>query len=265
MLLERVPEPFDDDNYITELKLDGIRLTLSKFDGITKLYTRHKNEVTAKFKELLLLDLPDGIVLDGEIIVPGQNGKPDFESMMERFQSTKSQHPIQYCVFDIVYYEGQKVTHLPLLERKELLNKVLPKGNPSIVLVQWILGNGIAYFNLVVENSLEGIVLKRSTSKYHIDKRSSDWLKVINYQYENVWITGMRKKEFGLLLNFEDKEYAGVMEFVPAAHRKEFYRMKKVVTENDKYSFIKPIKCKVKYRNLTKDGKLRIPSFVEWG
>jgi DNA ligase 1 len=54
------------------------------------------------------------------------------------------------------------------------------------------------------------------------------------------------------------------MEFMPSNERKKLYRMYKVKSENDKFIFFDPIKCRVKYRNKTKEGKLRIPSFVEW-
>ncbi len=82
MLLQKSDRPFDDDEYITELKLNGIRLILSKCNGSIKLYTRHKNEVTFKFPEVLKLDLPDGTVLDGEIVVTDSHGKPDFEAFI---------------------------------------------------------------------------------------------------------------------------------------------------------------------------------------
>ncbi|MDR4946463.1 hypothetical protein RGU73_08645 [Neobacillus cucumis] len=121
MLLHKSDRPFDDEEYITELKLDGIRLILSKFNDKVRLYTRHNNEVTSKFPELLTIDIPNGTVLDGEIIVTDSAGKPDFEAMMERFQSKKSAHRIQYCIFDVIYYNGDKVANLPLIGRKELL------------------------------------------------------------------------------------------------------------------------------------------------
>lgn len=82
MLLHKTEQPFEDDNFITELKLDGIRLILSKFKDQIKLYTRHNNEVTMKFTELLQLDIPNGTILDGEIIVTDQQGKPDFEAII---------------------------------------------------------------------------------------------------------------------------------------------------------------------------------------
>src|SRR5207253_11207065 len=86
------------------------------------------------FPELLHLDIPDGTVLDGEIIVTDTHGKPDFEAMMERFQSRRSEHKIQYCVFDMIYFKGNRLT-LPLIERKELLDSVL-KQTETIVKVR---------------------------------------------------------------------------------------------------------------------------------
>ncbi|MFE4354210.1 ATP-dependent DNA ligase [Peribacillus butanolivorans] len=269
MLLHKTEQPFEDDDFITELKLDGIRLILSKFDDQIKLYTRHNNEVTTKFPELLQLDIPDGTILDGEIIVTDQQGKPDFEAMMERFQSKKSEQAIQYCVFDVIYHTGEKVTHLPLNERKELLDEIVEDTN-LICKVRWMYGNSQAYFDLVKQQGLEGIVQKKANSQYLINKRSHDWLKVINYQYTDAVITGMRKDEFGLLLGIEENDRikaAGIMEFVTPAARKLFYNQYQdlIVDENKKFIYLDPkIKCKVKFRNYTKNGLLRIPSFVEY-
>lgn len=269
MLLQKKDQPFNDDKYITELKLDGIRLILSKFDNKVRLYTRHHNEVTSKFPELLQIDIPDGTVIDGEIIVTDTQGKPDFAAMMRRFQSKKSIYSIQYCVFDIIYYEGKKVTNLPLVKRKKLLKSFLPQSQ-EIVYVQWMYGNGEAYFDLVKQNSLEGIVLKKADSTYQIDKRSHDWLKVINYQYADAFITALRKYEIGLLLGIEENNQikpAGIMEFMNKKDRMKFYQQYRdlVIDENDKFIYLEPhIKCQVKFRNYTKAGLLRIPSFVKY-
>lgn len=269
MLLHKTEQPFEDDNFITELKLDGIRLILSKFNDQIKLYTRHNNEVTLKFTELLQLDIPNGTILDGEIIVTDQQGKPDFEAMMERFQSKKSELTIQYCVFDVLYYNGQNVTHLPLYERKKRLDKIV-EDTDMICKVRWMYGNSPAYFELVKQQGLEGIVQKKANSKYEIGRRSHDWLKVINYQYTDAVITGLRKDEFGLLLGIEvDNRIkpAGIMEFVTPVARKQFYNRYQdlIVDENNKFIYLDPkIKCRVKFRNYTKNGLLRIPSFVEY-
>lgn len=263
MLLHKSDHPFDDDSYITELKLDGIRILWTKFNDKVRIYTRHNNEVTAIYPELTNIDIPNGTVLDGEIIVSDVNGKPDFEACMERFRTKKAPYEVQYCVFDIIQYKGDKVSYLPLLERKELLQKVLP-NHTNFAIVQWTHGSGSAYFDLVKQNGLEGIVMKRSDSNYEVNKRSNNWLKVINYQYTDIYVTGLRKDEFGLLLSFLDGKPAGLMEFMPPDDRKKLYSMQQVNYENDKFRFIEPIKIHVKYRNLTKQGKLRIPSFHSW-
>jgi DNA ligase 1 len=269
MLLHKSDHPFNDDKYITELKLDGIRLILTKFEDKVRLYTRHNNEVTSKFPELVYIDIPNGTVLDGEIVVIDTLGKPDFEAMMERFMSRSSNHKIQYCVFDAIYLNGKKVTHLPLIERKKLLDTIL---DPTEVItkVQWIYGRGIEYFNLVKEQDLEGIVMKKADSRYQLNKRSYDWLKVINYQYADAVITGIRKNEFGLLLGLENGgtiKPAGIMEFMSPAAKRMFYDSYRdyILEENNQFIYLDPkIKCRVKFRNYTKDGKLRIPSFVEY-
>ncbi|MDQ0221109.1 ATP-dependent DNA ligase [Peribacillus cavernae] len=266
MLLHKSDEAFSDTDFLTEMKLDGIRLTLSKFDGKVKIYTRHKNEVTAKFKELHSIDIPDGTVLDGEIIVTDSKGKPNFEAMMERFQSYRSVHKIQYCVFDDLYYKHENMMYKPLTERKALLESVLHTDD-RIAYVQHIEGHGSQYFDLIKEQGLEGIVLKKADSKYRPGTRSDQWLKVINYQYENIWITGLRKKEFGLLLSFEDGSPAGLMEFMKPSDRKKLYAeyKKHIRTETDDFIYLDPkLKGMVKYRNLTKKGYLRIPSFEKW-
>ncbi|MET3505469.1 ATP-dependent DNA ligase [Halalkalibacter oceani] len=270
MLLHSIKEPLLEDNdYITELKLDGIRLIMSKFNNKTKLYTRHNNEVTSLFPELLQFDIPDGTVLDGELIALDDSGKPDFELMMSRFKSKKliSQVNIQFAVFDIIYYDNEKIAHLPLLDRKQYVQKAISTDQQIIIETQYIQGNSAAYFEAVKQQDLEGIVVKSINSKYQINKRSHDWLKLINYKYQNVYVAGLRKGEFGVALSDNEGKYLGVMEFMPPQARKYLYKTfgDHVTNETDKFIYLEPyLKCKVKYRNLTKNNLLRISSFVEW-
>jgi DNA ligase-1 len=141
---------------------------------------------------------------------------------MERFISRKSEHAISFSVFDVLYVNGNKITNLSLLDRKEILTGIIPEDNALLNKVQWIEGNAIQYFELIKHHDLEGIVQKKSDSKYQINKRSNDWIKVINYQYDEVYISGIRKNEFGLLLNFQNGKYAGLMELVPTSNKMEF-------------------------------------------
>ncbi|USK34543.1 hypothetical protein LIT25_04030 [Bacillus sp. F19] len=135
-----------------------------------------------------------------------------------------------------------------------MLQEILP-SNEYIVFVQYLEGHGEQYFNLVKEQGPEGIVLKRKDSKYSPATRSNDWLKVINYQYEDIVITGLRKSKFGVLLSFEDGSSAGIMEFMKPSDRKKLYSEYKrlVVDESSDYIYLKPrLKGVVKYSNLTR-------------
>lgn len=276
MLLQKIDEPFDNDEWFSELKLDGIRLIYSTIDG-TKFYTRHNNEVTERFPELITKSIPKGTILDGEIILPDKDGRPDFEGLMSRFH-TKSDRkiktlsvnsPITYCAFDVLCYQDKMTTHLPLIERKELLDMILPDNLPYINKTLSIPGRGKALFQSIKDRQLEGIVLKRKNSKYEPGKRSENWLKVVNYQYATVSIAGFRKSKFGWLLNFQDGSPAGMMELgVPVEAKKAVYQLAKMVPVKETSDYVcfpnETLKCKVKYRTLTKGGLLRLPSFLEF-
>ncbi|GAB6154742.1 RNA ligase family protein [Desulfosporosinus burensis] len=276
MLLHKVDSPFDDSDWLSELKLDGIRFRYSTMNGFN-FYTRHENNVTERFPELMTEQIPKGTILDGELIIADKFGKPDFEELMSRFRISNSRRipsmsrikPVTFCAFDVVYNKGRKVSHLPLSDRKELLAEILPMDLPLITKVPSIIGHGNALFDLVKQQNLEGIVLKKKNSKYELGKRSHNWLKVINYQYATVEIAGFRKSKFGWLLRFPDSKPAGIMELgVPTEARKVVYKLSTMVGSNEANDFVifsKGLpKCKVKYRELTKAGYLRLPSFVEF-
>ena len=276
MLLHKVEEPFDSDDWVSELKLDGIRFLYSTLNGVS-FYTRHENEVTERFPELITNQIPKGTILDGELIITDENGKPDFEALMGRFQVSKlrripimsKSNPVTFCAFDVVYFKGKKVSHLPLMERKALLAEILPEDLARITKTLSIDSSGRALFDLVKQQDLEGIVLKKKDSRYEVGKRSKNWLKVINYKYMTVSITGIRKSEFGWLLGFPDGKPAGIMELgVPADARKVVYELAKMVGAKETNDYVyfpnDSLKCKVKYRTLTKAGLLRLPSFLEF-
>lgn len=127
MLLHKVDSPFDDAGWLSELKLDGIRFLYSTMNGLN-FYTRHENEVTERFPELVTDQIPKDTILDGELIIVDEFGKPDFEELMSRFQVSSPRRiptlsrlkPVTFCAFDVVYYKGKKVNQL------ELWNSVFP-------------------------------------------------------------------------------------------------------------------------------------------
>lgn len=265
MLLHKADnnEPFNSNLHLTELKLDGIRLLVDTQDGV-RLYTRHNNEVTGKFPELVdNIPIESGTTLDGELIVTDSEGKPSFESVMERFKSKKNKHKVTFCAFDIINYNGKSVAHLPLIERKKILESAF-KDNDYYTKTKFILGHGVEYFNLTKQQKLEGTVQKEINSKYEIDKRSDKWLKVIAYDVGEYYIAGYKKDEFGWLLS-DGERIVGILSLAVGSNERKagykvFQQLKVKETENTVY-IKEVIKCVVKHRGFTKNNLLRLPEF----
>ncbi|MDC0763512.1 RNA ligase family protein [Brevibacillus sp. AG] len=278
MLLEKVDKPFDDSRFIYEPKIDGHRMVLSQIGGKTKLYTRHHNECTAQYPELLGLMIDKDIILDGEVYCIDEHGQVDFELVMSRFQTKGASKiaaamkrlPVGLMVFDILHYDGQDLRVLPLMERKEILDRVVPDTS-TIRKIQFIEKEGTALFNAMEQNDMEGIVCKRKDSTY-VGKRSADWIKVINYQCTDVFISGYRKGDFGWLTSVVDTNGkmrpAGIIELgVPPVHKQAFRGIcKQLETGEDKsFVYLEPrLQATVKFRNWTKSGMLRSPVFVDF-
>lgn len=275
MLLGKREEPFDDDRYIFQPKIDGHRLILSRQSGQIHLYTRHNNDVTRQYPELHNVPIDEGvdIVLDGEVARMDETGWIDFEAVMERFRIKKSERikaaaltfPVHYYVFDVLRYKGVDVRGWPLVDRLALLSDILaPNQYYSTVLT--VPNEGIALFETVKARRLEGIVAKRKDSKY-VSRRSDNWLKIINYEYADVHIVGWRKGDFGWLAHINGRP-AGIIELaVPAAHKKAFYNVAStIVTGEDRnFVYVEPcIKARVRFRNYYRSGLLRSPEFVEF-
>ncbi|MEC0231265.1 ATP-dependent DNA ligase [Paenibacillus alba] len=271
MLLQYAKDnlPFDHPDYIAELKLDGIRMIVSNIEEL-KLYTRHHNEVTAIYPDLLqACPVPKGTVLDGELIVTDDQGRPDFEACMTRFKSRKSTYSVQFCAFDIIYHRGIDVTAMTLTQRKQLLEEAFQETE-YYKKVRVINGSAVTFFDLVKANGIEGIVLKKKSSRYEKGSRSWSMQKVIAYDQDEVVITGYSKKDFGWLIGKGDGEQIrplGIMELgISGNHRKAMYPILKnsQVGESRDHVYVDPrIHCRVKHRGYYKSGLMRLPVLDE--
>lgn len=270
-----IEEPFNSDDYLFEPKLDGHRLIVSFINGQVAMYTRHSNEVARQYPELfnVPVDSHIDVVFDGEVARVREDGTNDFEELMQRFQLGKltkikdasRTHPVRYFVFDILYLNGKSLTHLPLIKRKEILARIL-KPNAYYRLTMSIEQQGEALFQAIGDIGLEGIVAKKKNSKY-VSSRSNKWLKIINYQYAEVAISGYRRREFGFLLEHEGRTVGCMEGPVPAAVRKAFYQAaQSIITGQDKhFVYVKPLlKVMVRFRNWTSNHMLRTPEYVEF-
>jgi DNA ligase-1 len=277
MLLGTAQEAFDDDAFLFEPKIDGHRLVLSHNNGVTRLWTRHNTEVTRQYPELHQVPVDGDVILDGEVCCVDPDGNIDFELVMERFQLKKKdkieaavlRRPVHFVVFDILFHRGRDLRGLPYLKRRSILESVLQQ-NSSFSMPAMTDGKGMQLFEAIKQRSMEGIVAKRKDSVY-VSRRSSSWLKIINWQYADVYLAGYRKKEFGWLAQIEEEgklRPAGIIELVPGTNnRRAFYAVsKQLVTGEDKqFVYLEPrIKAKVKFRNWTRNNMLRSPAFVNF-
>ena len=216
MLLNEVKEPFDDKDYIYELKLDGIRCIAYLGKGV-ELQNKRFKEVTAIYPELSGMSncVKKNTVLDGELVVL-LDGKPDFYALQKRSLMTDKfriklaakKNPVQFAAYDILYYDGEDLTDKPLIERKSLLQAKVSEGN-GLSISRYIEEQGIVFFNLAKEQDLEGIVAKKKDGLYHIGKRTSDWIKIKVMQDEDLLILGYQPDEDGvpkdLILGYYDE------------------------------------------------------------
>jgi bifunctional non-homologous end joining protein LigD len=187
MLATTAAKPFDDPNWLFEIKWDGYRAVAFIEDGRVRLASRNQNDLSAKFPELG--DLARFVkaqraVLDGEIVALDEQGRPSFSLMQQRtgFRPGKHRLPgrdgvaVVYYAFDLLYLDGYDLRRVPLDERKQMLESVIENSN-VIHFSDHYPERGLALFEAAKQRGLEGIVAKKRSSTYD-EKRSSEWLKI---------------------------------------------------------------------------------------
>ncbi len=189
MLATAVREPFDRPGWIFEVKWDGYRAVAEVRSGAVSLYSRNGISFARKFASVAETLQKSGLdaVLDGEIVVVDDLGRPDFQAL-QHYQGSGSGHLVYY-VFDLPYLRGHDLTGLPLERRKELLGKVLPPG-PHVRLSDHVANEGILFYRAVTERGLEGIIAKDAASAYEAGRRSRQWLKVKARQTQDAVVAG---------------------------------------------------------------------------
>ncbi|RII29117.1 MAG: hypothetical protein CXR31_04425 [Geobacter sp.] len=177
MLATLAREPFDHPDWIFEMKWDGYRAVAEIRDGEVALLSRNLISLNRRFFPIVesLRKFRFEAVLDGEIVVVDDRGYPDFQ-LLQNYQKSGNGH-LLYYVFDLLHFQGHDLTSLPLIERKELLKKILP-ATPNIRFSDHHGKEGVLFFHVVKEKGLEGIIAKHSQSVYQMGRRSRQWLKV---------------------------------------------------------------------------------------
>jgi bifunctional non-homologous end joining protein LigD len=189
MLASTGRQPFDDDGWLFEVKWDGVRALAVTSGGAVRLVSRQGNDVTAAYPELArLADRVGGrdVVLDGEIIALGEDGRPSFHALQHRMhtrgartvEDRRAAYPVTYMVFDVLAVGGEALVDRPLRERIAVLDEVLTPGGAVQRSAPSVLGTGIKLYEAVSAAGLEGVIAKRLASVYRPGQRTRDWLKL---------------------------------------------------------------------------------------
>jgi len=205
MLLHET-SPFDDDNYIFELKLDGVRCIAYLDKNSVTLRNKRNKDVTEIYPELkeIYKCAKKRCILDGELVVLNNEGKPDFFTLQKRallsapmrINLLAKRNPVQFVAYDILYIGDKQITDKPLMERKKILESNITEGY-GLSVSRYIEKNGIAFFELAKAQNLEGIVAKKKNGKYFLGKRAKEWVKIKVMQEEDLIVCGYKLNDDG--------------------------------------------------------------------
>ena len=231
MLATVVDKPFDDENWIYEIKWDGYRALAYLKNGKIDLRSRTNLSYNEKFEVIVeaLENWKINALIDGEIIAVNEEGRPDFQAL-QAFAKTGNTN-LFYYAFDLLWYDGKDYTQLPLVERKAILQSIMPEDEPIIKYSDHIVGEGKAFFEAAIDKGLEGVMAKKANSVYTINYRTKSWLKIKNNQQTEAIICGFTKprksrKYFGALVvgEIQRREIGLCGAYRFRLHRKNFKR-----------------------------------------
>jgi len=269
-------------DWLFEIKYDGYRIVSYFNNGKIKMLTRNNKDFTAKFpsivKSLTHLNCA-AFIVDGEIVAFDNNGKSNFSLLQQNLKLNKNN--FSYVIFDLLSINGEDLRALPLITRKEKLERLLTKANSNLIYSNHIINKGKECYNFAKEHKLEGIIAKRADSKYS-GERNLDWLKIKCSNRQEFIIGGFTISEkntilSSLLVGFYDnnklvyvgKVGSGLSEETKLILRKQFASL--IVKSNpffnykkdNNVTFLKPkLVAEIQFTELTKDNFLRHPRFI---
>ena len=190
-LVDAVPTGSD---WIHEYKYDGYRLLLATAGGAASAFTRKGNDWSDKFRGLVKAAsaLPAGCLIDGEAVAIGKNGKPSFQLLQANLKGGEAD--LAFYAFDLLVDQGEDITKLPNLERKERLAALLKAVSPPILFGDHVIGKGEALFEAICEDGGEGIISKKASAPYR-GERSRNWLKIKCLQRQEFVIVGWQDSD----------------------------------------------------------------------
>lgn len=195
MLATLHSEPPEEAGWLYEIKWDGYRSIAYLNKGAVDIRSRNNKSFNEKFYPVhaALKKWAINAVLDGEIVVVNEEGKPDFGSL--QLWRSEADGQLVFYVFDVLWLEGHETMSIPLERRHRLLEAIIPPDNPIIKISEQFTTSGREFFALAERLSLEGIFAKKSTSLYRPGARSKEWLKIKTEKRQEFVIGGYTKNE----------------------------------------------------------------------
>ncbi|MBI2963955.1 MAG: DNA ligase D [Deltaproteobacteria bacterium] len=293
MLAEARDRPFSGKDWLFELKYDGFRLLVAREGGEPRLLYRRGDDVTARFPEIAraVRALPfDSLVMDGEVVVLDETGRPSFQRLQKRAQLARAadveraagEHPATAFLFDLVGVEGFDLRSLPLVERKEILRRIVPPAG-ALRYADHVAERGGDFFEEVGRLGLEGMVAKQRSSPYRAG-RSADWIKVRREHAADFAIVGFTepggsRRGLGALhlaggaagdLRYAGRVGSGLDERTLGALRGRLQGLRRPsppcsgpTPRGREHVWVEPeLVCEVRFKERTGDGSLRQPVFL---
>jgi bifunctional non-homologous end joining protein LigD len=294
MLAENRERPFSKPEWLFELKYDGYRLLADLEGSEPHLRSRNGRDITRAFPEIAraLRHLPfTRVLLDGEVVVHDDAGKPSFQRLQQRgrlsrpldVQRAAAERPATLYAFDLLAFDDLDVRPVSLAARKEGLRAVLPTVGP-LRFADHIAEHGDAFFDEVRKLGLEGIVGKRADSPYRAG-RSRQWVKIRADRTDDFVVVGYTRPKgsrsgFGALhlgayvegaltyvgrvgTGFAAQQLDDVQKALQTISRTEA-PFSPAPTGRD-HQWVEPeLVCEVRYKEFTDEGLLRHPAFVRF-
>jgi bifunctional non-homologous end joining protein LigD len=197
-------EPPHGDGWLYELKFDGYRFLAAKAGKKVRLWSRTEHDFTTRFPDVaraLATLKAHGALVDGELVVPDEKGRPSFQLIQNADEKT----PVHAFVFDLLEIDGEDIRREPLEARRARLAALLPRRASTVHFSAELKGEASALLTALREQGLEGLIAKRRNSVYETGRRSGAWLKIKCVQEQEFVIGGFTapkgsRAHFGALL-----------------------------------------------------------------
>jgi bifunctional non-homologous end joining protein LigD len=183
--------PPEGAQWLHEVKWDGYRILAAIAEGDVKLWSRNALPWNDKLPDIVQSLESLGLHsarFDGELVALDARGHSDFNGLQQTL-SGEAQLPLVYMLFDLPYLEGSDLSRVGLLERKQLLEKLLAHAPKHLGFSTHAIGHGEDIFRMATDEGLEGIVSKRMDSAYH-PGRGDDWLKIKRLESDEFAVVG---------------------------------------------------------------------------